>query len=528
MRKVIFLLILFLFQLPLLAENEDFFLLYPENKWFVTSNISYFSQQDLLPDSLIKGYKISLGGTYSPLNKLWVNGKLFFSSTYNNYPHSRWLYSGSDLRFSAVYKFFFYKKLNLYLFGTLWLFAPVKGSSRLSDTSSYRMDILAEYKWGKIKFIGDLGYFYDRRINFTPAKPTIFEQLAWEEIDYTWTPLSLNLSFMGNGYTPYLKLYQQVLYNSGISFFNNPVFLYTGINFKIYRGIYLQHQIRWKLFSKHIDGYPDYPNTQFYAFLTFTGEYFARPIPKKPLTLTLRIRVKGVKEGSPVTIKIGPLYTQTQTTPVFLFPSIKKGSYPITITSPNYQTLTTEVTVSPSTKNSYQFALKEKIKKGGILGYVRSNEIGVKDAVVRISAFPNSVTKTDSSGIFDIKGLSPGVYTLSVTSPYYQPVSQFVEVPSGKIVVVRISLQELEYPHGILILHIKGNKGKLLNKFNYKIKASRYKVLEEENGFLKLYLAPGDVEVDITVEGYKEKIFKVSIDEGDNIETSLHLVRLKK
>ncbi len=522
MRKKLLLFLFVFVGIPLFSSEGNFpYIILNGAKWETEIISGYSSQAALSPGSNIQSYHLALRGYYSPITNSYIGGSWKASWYTINFPEKRTLGTIGDLSIEGFYKFFFYRDVSLWLQGGLFLFAPVEDESKYGDTSSYLINVIASYKWHNLEPVFTAGYFYDRRINFSKRIPTFFERIAWDEVDYTWSPLFLGLFYDLGDYVPFVGVRSEILYGEP----HVPFFLISGARMKIWKLINLNFSVKWKLYNYKIPGYPQRPRLLFSMGIVVA--------PLKPVSMKPVAEVKPLSRPSlvvtvdPAGISPTVLLNGNQPDRVkdnqFFFDALLPGKYVLSVTAEDYREYVTRVVLTGTKKVTMHIQLKEEKKPGGILGVAISHGIPVEKAYITISGAVTRTTMSNNQGVFSFLGVPPGSYALKATATDYQGVSKFIEVEPGKKVAIRVEIQPVEYPHGIITLKIKSKDGKSIEKYDFDVKAERFRVLKKKPGELQLYVAPGDVKITIKSAGYKSKKLLFSIDDGDEIETTVKL-----
>ncbi|GEM_PF-6620811 len=493
-------------------------------KWGAGSKINYFYFSPSNSPGEYQKTGIKIFGFYSPLTEAVFEAGWSASFTRRSYPSVEWLSATGDLDLNTFYKIKLRQNLSLWLNAGLYLFAPVKDQSTYGDTSSYLFNLILNYISGRLTFTGNFGYFYDRRINFIDREPDLFERMAWEEVDYTWSPFSIGAIYNLSRFSPFILFEGEKLYGSGV-----PLFISTGVNLEITPCITVTPVAEWKLYRKSIEGYPEKGNVTLELTIFYHPPQISSSKKKIQISLKKRaeltISVKNVKGKAEVKLNgVTPDIKQDNT---FKYLDLLPGKYSLTISAEGYRSLTTEVTLQPDEKKVLEVELRKIILPGSILGFVTTSGIPVENAKVKISGPVTSTTYTDRNGMFKIKGLPPATYSITVTAPDYQASQQFVEVESGTQEVVRINLKEIEFPHAIITLKIVTEKREPVKEYKFNVKASKFRVLKHEPGELKLKVSPGEISISISAPGRKEKHLKFSVEDGDEIETTVKLKKVR-
>ncbi len=494
-------------------------------KWGAGGSFSFYHQNNMLPSSKVGYLSFAINGFYMPIKGLYIGGQWKLSTTSRSYPKKEHLNSVGDVSLWSKYNFFTYNNIHLWIEGALFLFAPVEDESNYGDTSSYLLNFTAIYNWGRFIPELTLGYFYDRRVNFSSTEPDDFERIAWQQVDYTWSHISPKIYYMGNDYNIFLGYRKEILYSSNISFSKLPSYLFTGTKIKIFGNYYITAKIRWKLFSGNLKGYPYQP-----WIMIFTGvSYLAGTTRRNNIVqiskerANLNIIIKNITYG--INVRLNGISPDSINDNQIRYLNLLPGNYNLTVTAPGYKKLTTTVTINKGISKTINITLKKEIKPASLMGIVLSSGIPVERAIVKISGPITTTTQTNKDGIFNVENLPPGSYSVSVTASDYQKKIKYVELTSGQKEVTRIQLKEIEYPHAVLTLFIMGTNKKPITNYSFKIYASKFRVLKRNKGKLKLYVAPGEIKIIVSSPGYKDKKLLFTVGDGDEITTT---VKLKK
>ncbi len=497
--------------------------------WEVRGNVSFYHQNDMLPSTDIDFVSAGIEGFYTPLEGVYAGGSWRSSLISYSYPERGTLKTVGDISLWGLYNIYAYKGINFWIGAGLFLFAPVEDESNYGDTSSYLIDATVTYVWHKLFPILTIGYFYDRRVNFTDRQPDDLERIAWNQVDYTWSYVSPGLLYRSEEYALFVGYRKEILFSSDASFREQPSYLYNKIDLTISRHLSLGISARWKLFSHSVQGYPKQPWVMVTSLITYRPSSTQLPktqrpqaqIPENNQKGSLTVKILNEAPGFKATLNgIEPDYIEGN---VLKFLQLVPGKYTLSVEAPGFVAMTTGVTIGKGETRELEISLKPEIKPASIMGVVVSNGVPVPNARIEISGEVTRTVSSDGEGVFQIDDIPPGSYAISVTAPDYQQSTIYLELSSGEKKAIRVNIKEIEYPHAIINLLIKDKKGNALKEYSFKVEAERFKVLKREPGRLQLYVAPGEVTITISAPGMKQKKLLFTLDDGDEITSSVKM-----
>ena len=148
--------------------------------------------------------------------------------------------------------------------------------------------------------------------------------------------------------------------------------------------------------------------------------------------------------GAQVTVLNGPIIVGsaiTDSTGTYLISGLAPGNYTVSASMNLYQSGVTSATVTSNTTTTANIALQSN--PGTISGIITDNQGHVlAGVIVTVSGngVSNSSAVSSSSGAYQIPGLSPGNYIVSVTGSGYQTFAIGVTVQAGEISTQNVTL----------------------------------------------------------------------------------------
>ena len=148
--------------------------------------------------------------------------------------------------------------------------------------------------------------------------------------------------------------------------------------------------------------------------------------------------------GVQVTVFSGPVNVgaaSTDSSGTYLISGLPPGSYTLSASIDTYQSALTTATVSSNVTTTANIALQSN--PGTLSGIITDNQGALLvGAIINVSANGVSIASAVSSGngTYQISGLPPGTYIVTVTGAGYQTVAIGVTVQSGQVVTQNILL----------------------------------------------------------------------------------------
>lgn len=162
--------------------------------------------------------------------------------------------------------------------------------------------------------------------------------------------------------------------------------------------------------------------------------------------------ITSFETGNPVsqvTITTSPA-TNSITTDIYgdyILENIKPGSYTITAYKSNFDSTSTKIVVTEGINTRADMTIKPAkiITPGRLRGVVinAANDSVISDANVYTSTKPFYSTKTNSSGVYDLTGIRPGDYDVTVEKFGFSTKVIKISVISDSVQTINFSLQPL-------------------------------------------------------------------------------------
>jgi len=503
--------------------------------WDIGFTSNYFYEPNLFNDnSTIQGFSHNFKGYYFINEKIVVGGSFFFSETYKSDLVDKWLTVVGDISLEGGYVFYNTTNLELFAKGGIYLFSPVEGESTYGDTSSYKLNLSATYSVGQFLFNGDVGYFYDRRINLTKFSPSDFERLSWNDVGYISSPVKINAIFDSGRSEFLLGLSSTLLYtDNGTKLY--PLYSNIRVIFDLTENLYLKGGLAVKLYNDNIDFYPYLPKFRYMLSV------FYHPIGKEEQIPENLNKISEIANKGSVHVVIKDNKGDFVTNPVLDFegyssvPKVLKegeiifnlmpGNYKLNISATGYKSAVTGFSLTAAENKSVEIILKKIEVLGGIAGLVTAEYKPLNNVSVVLHNYPEFATKTDDSGMFKIQNIVAGTYEVTFSNNLYKPVTTYIEVLPNKTVVLNQALEMKQFKHGVINLKVINKDGKSIDNCKIKVNSKLNKVEYNENGEVRIITTPGKIVVTIEADGYKVRNKKFYIDVNDELDYTFKLYK---
>jgi hypothetical protein len=163
---------------------------------------------------------------------------------------------------------------------------------------------------------------------------------------------------------------------------------------------------------------------------------------RPPLYSTVRGKVTDIRTGNPIFQAVVTLYEFTGNIEAltdeqgeYAFTGVEPGQRSINVDKPGYLSQTREFFANPGETMTQNFALvpKSGTVNGSVSGRVLDADTGLTISGARVTITDLGLTTfSGRGGLFFIPNVPPGVHTLLVTNPGYEPLSKPFAVAAGQ------------------------------------------------------------------------------------------------
>ncbi len=518
---------------------------------------SWFDQGGLLqPGDAASRVRYGFGAVWSPLRMdtdrpygIEIGGRMGGASVTNSLGSPATLDSFGDLGLHLKGS---YRVSDTWLTGIrlgALLYSGVEGESGFGDTASYAAEWVSTWRPGRFALHTDVGYLYDRTVNFTTGAPTEFERFAWGQNDYTQLVYGLGLQYDQRVVSYHLELSGELpLGAAAPGFSESPLRVTPGLRVRPWGSLEVLLAANVPLTDTGA-GIPVQPDYDVLASLGWTfGQAAAAasdddapprvdapaapaPAVSDPAAAgVLTGRVVHAVTGDPLaeaTVTVLPDGPTLKTTSEgsFLFPGLAEGTARLQVEALGMTPETLEAQVRAGAMSSVEVRLAPLPTDGTV-------EIEVVDpdgrpvAGARVTLDGAAAGETDAQGKVRIEKVGVGRHEIEVREEGFESAQRSVSVAAGKTAAERMALVRKAKPGFVDVKVMNENREALDARLTIEGRPELERTVKAAGGGSTLYkLDPGSYRVRAEAAGYAPQVQEIVVEEDGEHALRFRLAR---